>query len=68
LGDSAAGLRGEGEEVGEVFCGAFFDEGEDGGDLVDVGLGLFSMREKYGGKGEMGECVRLCLGLRGEVR
>jgi hypothetical protein len=40
LGNAAAGGGGKGEEVGEVFSCVFFDEGEDGRDLIDVGLGL----------------------------
>lgn len=38
LGDTAGCGRREVEEVGEVFGCVFFDEGEDGGDLVDVCL------------------------------
>lgn len=38
LGDATACAGREGEERGEVGGCVFFDESEDGGDLVDVGL------------------------------
>jgi hypothetical protein len=52
LGDAATGGGGEVEERSEIFGGVFFDQGKDGGDLVDVRL--YRMSVGWDGVGGLG--------------